>query len=65
MRGDDHVHSGKGDVDNVGQFRLISRGRAVSEGKDIVKLSQSVDSDRDESSLEVVAVLLSQLLLAT
>jgi hypothetical protein len=55
-------HSGKGDVDDVGQLGLISRGSAVSESKHVVKLGKGVDSNRDESSLEIVAVLPRQLL---
>jgi hypothetical protein len=56
------LHSGKGDVDDVGQLGLISRGSAISERKHVVKLGKSVDSNRNESSLEIIAVLPSQLL---
>ena len=55
------LHSGKSDVDNVGQLGLISWGSAVSESEYVVKLGKGVDSNRDESSLEVVAVLPRQL----
>ena len=51
------LHSGKSDVDNVGQLGLISWGSTVSESEYVVKLSKGVDGNRDESSLEVVAVL--------
>jgi hypothetical protein len=60
-QGEVDVHSGKGDVDNVRQLRLISWSRAIPERKDIVELGQSIDGDRDESSLEVVTVLHRQL----
>jgi hypothetical protein len=56
------LHSGKGDVDDVGQLGLVRWGSAISEREDVVKLSKGVDSNRDESSLEVVAVLLHQFL---
>lgn len=56
------LHSGKGDVDDIGQLGLISRGSAVSESKHVVELGEGVDSDRDESSLEIIAVLPYQLL---
>jgi hypothetical protein len=56
------LHSSKGDVDDVGQLGLICWGSAVSESKHIVKLSKGVDSNRNESSLEIIAVLPHQLL---
>jgi hypothetical protein len=57
-----NLHSGKGDVDNVSQLGLISWGRAVSESEHVVELGKGIDSNRDESSLEIVAVLPRQLL---
>jgi hypothetical protein len=56
------IHSGKSDVDDVCQLGLVGGGRAVSESKHVVKLGKGVDSNRDESSLEVIAVLPRQLL---
>jgi len=57
------LHSGKSDVDDVGQFGLVSRSSAVSESKHVVKLGKGIDSNRDESSLEIIAVLPHQLLI--
>ena len=51
------LHSGKSDVDDVGQLGLISWGSAVSESEYVVKLSKGVDGNRNKGSLEVVAVL--------
>ena len=59
------LHSGKSDVDDVGQLGLVSRGSAVSERKHVVKLGKGVDSNRDESSLEIIAVLPHQLHIQT
>jgi hypothetical protein len=55
------VHSGKCDIDDVGQFRLVSWSSAVSESEDVVKLGEGVDGNRNECSLEVIAVLSCQL----
>jgi hypothetical protein len=55
-------HSGKGDVDDVCQLGLVGGGSAISERKHVVKLGKGIYSNRDESSLEIIAVLPRQLL---
>lgn len=40
---------------------MISGSSAISECEDVIELSKSVDSNRDEGSFEIVAVLLHQL----
>ena len=55
------LHSGKSDVDDISQLGLIGWSSAVSESEYVVKLRKGVDGNRDESSLEIVAVLPRQL----
>lgn len=48
MRIEYDLHSGKCNVDNVGEFRLVCLWVLVPQSKEVVQLSHGVDEDRDE-----------------
>ena len=51
------LHSGKSDVDDVGELGLPSNRVRVAKSKEVVHLSEGVDGDRDVRTLQVVGVL--------
>ena len=50
-------HSGKSDVDDVGELGLPRNWVGVAKSKEVVHLSEGVDGNRDVRTLQVVGVL--------